>query len=459
MNKIKVRKFISHSLNCCLCQLCLAEIHLRCTITVSKEAMERLPLSNPEGSLMTCHQSYRSLIAAQHQWTKPVFRHCHFALTSNTFQIQIQDKNSIVVVLNMKLEIICKNFTPMQLDQKQDLINYDLQMIELYEDNTYENGLQLFNDQNVTSIKFIEQLDINLLKIEDCDNISYENFPQNIIKLIIIDNKLDISMIYNQTQIIQLEIINSQVEIDLSQLIDLNNLQKLNLEYSLTQNLQNVTKFHNLKDLNFRELNLHNIDFLKTIDTQLTQLTLGNNNLTNISILKSFCNLQELKLQNNLITDIFVFQNLEQLSHLDLSFNLIENIDVLQKMIRLKFLYLSHNCIINVKALQNLTNITQLDLNSNYIINFSDLKSINQYKIYDQKLPNQQQILISSSIDVIHQQNKIQQKIRQDQMEIKKKLQKEVDEITKLTSKQGHTYSNLLKNIINLYKLIGEYTQ
>ncbi|CAL6090921.1 Hypothetical_protein [Hexamita inflata] len=71
MNKIKVRKFISHSLNCCLCQLCLAEIHLRCTITVSKEAMERLPLSNPEGSLMTCHQSYRSLIAAQHQWILP----------------------------------------------------------------------------------------------------------------------------------------------------------------------------------------------------------------------------------------------------------------------------------------------------------------------------------------------------------------------------------------------------
>ncbi|CAL6052956.1 Hypothetical_protein [Hexamita inflata] len=42
-------------------------IHLRRTICVSKEAMERLPLSNPEGSLMACPQLYGSLMMpAQH---------------------------------------------------------------------------------------------------------------------------------------------------------------------------------------------------------------------------------------------------------------------------------------------------------------------------------------------------------------------------------------------------------
>ncbi|CAL6024965.1 Hypothetical_protein [Hexamita inflata] len=41
-------------------------IHLRRTICVSKEAMELLPLSNPEGSLMACPQPYRSLTVAQH---------------------------------------------------------------------------------------------------------------------------------------------------------------------------------------------------------------------------------------------------------------------------------------------------------------------------------------------------------------------------------------------------------
>ncbi|CAL6015423.1 Hypothetical_protein [Hexamita inflata] len=41
--------------------------HLRRTICVSKEAMERLPLSNPEGSLMAFPQPYRSLMMpAQH---------------------------------------------------------------------------------------------------------------------------------------------------------------------------------------------------------------------------------------------------------------------------------------------------------------------------------------------------------------------------------------------------------
>ncbi|CAL6086858.1 Hypothetical_protein [Hexamita inflata] len=48
------------------CEPIYTGIHLRRTICVSKEAMERLPLSNPEGSLMACPQPYRSLTAAQH---------------------------------------------------------------------------------------------------------------------------------------------------------------------------------------------------------------------------------------------------------------------------------------------------------------------------------------------------------------------------------------------------------
>ncbi|CAL6108181.1 Hypothetical_protein [Hexamita inflata] len=48
------------------CKPIYTGIHLRRTC-VSKEAMERLPLSNPEGSLMACPQPYRSLMMpAQH---------------------------------------------------------------------------------------------------------------------------------------------------------------------------------------------------------------------------------------------------------------------------------------------------------------------------------------------------------------------------------------------------------
>ncbi|CAL6026416.1 Hypothetical_protein [Hexamita inflata] len=49
------------------CKPIYTGVHLRRTICVSKEAMERLPLSNPEGSLMACPQPYRSLMMpAQH---------------------------------------------------------------------------------------------------------------------------------------------------------------------------------------------------------------------------------------------------------------------------------------------------------------------------------------------------------------------------------------------------------
>ncbi|CAL6064239.1 Hypothetical_protein [Hexamita inflata] len=49
------------------CKQIYTGIHLRRTICNSKEAMERLPLSNPESSLMACPQPYRSLMMpAQH---------------------------------------------------------------------------------------------------------------------------------------------------------------------------------------------------------------------------------------------------------------------------------------------------------------------------------------------------------------------------------------------------------
>ncbi|CAL5987629.1 Hypothetical_protein [Hexamita inflata] len=53
------------------CKLIYAGINMRRIICVSKEAMERLPLSNPEGSLIACPQPYRSLTAAQQSNVKP----------------------------------------------------------------------------------------------------------------------------------------------------------------------------------------------------------------------------------------------------------------------------------------------------------------------------------------------------------------------------------------------------
>ncbi|CAL6052409.1 Hypothetical_protein [Hexamita inflata] len=49
-----------------LCKPIYTGIHLRRTICVSKEAMERLPLSNPGGSLMARPWPYLSSTAAQH---------------------------------------------------------------------------------------------------------------------------------------------------------------------------------------------------------------------------------------------------------------------------------------------------------------------------------------------------------------------------------------------------------
>ncbi|CAL5973425.1 Hypothetical_protein [Hexamita inflata] len=79
------------------CKPIYTGIHLRRTICVSKEAMERL-LSNPEGSLMACPQPYRSLMMpAQHFEPGDFTFRTRFGLINNkTHQKDINTKYSFL---------------------------------------------------------------------------------------------------------------------------------------------------------------------------------------------------------------------------------------------------------------------------------------------------------------------------------------------------------------------------
>ena len=98
--------------------------------------------------------------------------------------------------------------------------------------------------------------------------------------------------------------------------------------------------------------------------TNLTELRLGDNGITDISPLSGLTNLTELHLRNNRIRDISSLANLTNLTNLRLSYNQIEDISPLSELTHLTELRLSGNRVRDISPLSGLTNLTRLELPS-----------------------------------------------------------------------------------------------
>jgi hypothetical protein len=107
--------------------------------------------------------------------------------------------------------------------------------------------------------------------------------------------------------------------------------------------------------------------------TNLTELSLEQNQISDIKPLSNLTNLTELFLGGNLISDIKPLSNLTNLTTLHLSENKISDIKPLSNLTNLTWLYLRENLISDIKPLSNLTNLTRLYLEENQI---SDIKPL-----------------------------------------------------------------------------------
>ena len=110
--------------------------------------------------------------------------------------------------------------------------------------------------------------------------------------------------------------------------------------------------------------------------TNLTALHLNSNKITDISVLGSLTNLTALELNSNQITDISVLGSLTNLTTLDLDRNRITDISFLASLTNLTTLHLDSNRITDISFLASLTNLTTLHLDSNRITDISFLGSL-----------------------------------------------------------------------------------
>ena len=186
-------------------------------------------------------------------------------------------------------------------------------------ENKKELKLDLFNKNNISDIKVLENTKLEILNLERCatvkdlKNIENINF-KNLIELNLTDNGI----------------------------VDINSLVKMNLE--------------KLEKLNMRmNIMLSDISALEKVKFKgLQELNLSCNYIFEIKTLKkvNFRNLKHLDLSSNRISDIKIleFADFKELKKLDLSSNNISDIQVLDKVNfkKLEILGLGRNQITNI---------------------------------------------------------------------------------------------------------------
>ncbi|WP_448523986.1 leucine-rich repeat domain-containing protein [Pseudothermotoga sp.] len=113
---------------------------------------------------------------------------------------------------------------------------------------------------------------------------------------------------------------------------------------------------------------------------RLTNLSVRNKSIQNLSGLECAINLKELRLNNNQISDLCPLSTLTNLKWLYMDNNQISDILPLANLFNLHTLSLSNNRISDIQPLSNLTNMEWLDLSNNQIGDISPLASLTNLK-------------------------------------------------------------------------------
>ncbi len=151
-----------------------------------------------------------------------------------------------------------------------------------------------------------------------------------------------------------------------------------------------------LRDLRARDASIGVLIGLE-FATNLIELHLGRNNITDISPLSGLTNLRRLWLSNNGIKDLSalvrVLSGLTNLTALRLGNNNITDVSALSELPNLTNLHLSHNRIEDISSLSGLTHLTELRLRDNRITDISPLSGLTNLR--DLELPSGIQDLLA----------------------------------------------------------------
>ncbi|CAL6064940.1 leucine-rich_repeat domain-containing protein [Hexamita inflata] len=278
-------------------------------------------------------------------------------------------------------------------EQMKNLLDMDIPP-EVWEDASSRNLLS-FSQEFVQQTK---QFSFVCRKIEHIQLIS---FLTNLTELSLYNNKIsDISSISKLKNLKKLYLYSNYIE-DISALQSLLNLTHLYLSYnkltSYTLTLPNLVELElscNMLQDKFGQQHSPKLEILNLFKTETTdlhtiphqlfclkELYLSSNNLTQISYLSNFVDLQNLYLNcNKQLQNIGPLKFCTQLTELNISETSVADIWSLQYMKNLKILHMNEIQVIDLHSLQNLCKLETIYAYDAYIIDVSPLSKLTQLK-------------------------------------------------------------------------------
>jgi len=161
---------------------------------------------------------------------------------------------------------------------------------------------------------------------------------------------------------------------------DVREITQLSVKNKGVSDISALSDLTNLTSLDLSYNSISDISALSTL-TNLERLELNNNNISDISALGTLTNLTSLYLgYNGSISDISTLSSLTKLQTLDLAYNNISDISALSGLTKLGKLDLFQNVISDISALSALTNLTSLTLENNSISDISALSNLTKLK-------------------------------------------------------------------------------
>ncbi|CAL6007965.1 DUF2252_family protein [Hexamita inflata] len=270
------------------------------------------------------------------------------------------------------------------MKRQMELSEYELKMLQLFWNTlTQDQALNILNDNNITSLSFINHLKVKQLRLFQCENvIPVLNSDLKELEIEQCDLQTLTGLKLNELQVLKAQ--NNNIKtISGSQFPK---LQELDLSYNKNFYFAELQFTNQIYKLTLRECNIYDTNVLYYLDN-LSELDLSQNALQNTQALENLTILTKLRLSRCRISNLECLTHLYFLEELDVSFNKsVDDITPLSKLSKLTKLNMAWCGLKNIFALRNLTLFERTEYfrkrrnrhNSNYVCgknNFSSQKS------------------------------------------------------------------------------------
>jgi len=178
-------------------------------------------------------------------------------------------------------------------------------------------------------------------------------------------------------------------------------------------------RYLNLDGKNISDIS--DLAYFKNLET----LSLSSNGISDLSPLRDLNKLNELWIPNNQVTDLGPLQNLSSLVKLNASNNPLNGLEALRDLGNIEVLFLTNSNISQVAPLSNLSNLSTLVLNENTVVDLENLRGLAITNFHYNGVRDLEQAIGTSGSEI----SPLVFKDKQVEAEAKKRLNK--NEITK----------------------------